>query len=109
MGFYESEKGPSASPQDNIPPTVTIKSPANGAVYPRRSNLTVAAVAADNLRLNKLEFFQNNQLFCTDKTAPYSCSLKLPNTVNTSIILSVKAYDSSGNSAVSNPVTIKTK
>jgi galactose oxidase-like protein/Big-like domain-containing protein len=57
----------------NVPPTAQMTSPANGATYPRRSNITLAATANDpDGRVTKVEFWDNGVVRARDTTAPYS-------------------------------------
>src|SRR6185369_6262226 len=82
---------------DNIAPTVSITSPANGASVARKSTVTIAATASDNVGVTRVEFLVGNTLQCTDTTAPYSCNWKVPNTPNTSYQLSARAFDAASN------------
>ena len=44
---------------DNTPPTVSIDSPANGSTVARKSNVTIAASASDNIGVARVEFLVN--------------------------------------------------
>ena len=82
---------------DNIPPTVSITNPANGASVARRSTVTITATASDNVGVTLVEFLINGALQCTDTTAPYSCNWSVPNTRNVSYQLQARAFDQAGN------------
>jgi len=82
---------------DNIPPTVSITSPANGAIVARRTTVTIAATASDNVGVTRVEFLVNGALQCTDTTAPYNCNWKVPNTRNQTYQLQARALDQAGN------------
>jgi len=57
---------------DSVAPTVSITSPANGAIVARRSTITITATASDNVGVTRVEFLVDGALQCTDTTAPYS-------------------------------------
>jgi glucose/arabinose dehydrogenase len=84
---------------DNIAPTVSITNPLNGAIVARKSTITITATASDNVGVTRVEFLVNGTLKCTDTTAPYSCSWKVPNTPNQTFQLHASAFDLAGNSA----------
>ncbi|MCU1268425.1 MAG: peptidase and in kexin sedolisin [Acidobacteria bacterium] len=83
---------------DNTAPTVAITSPANGAQVTRNTTVNIAANAADNIGVVKVEFYVNNALTCTDTTAAYTCSWLVPNT-RTTFSLKATAYDAAGKTA----------
>lgn len=82
---------------DNIAPTVSITSPANGAIVARKSNLTITATASDNVGVTRVEFFVNGALQCTDTAAPYSCVWRVPGAMNKTHQLQARAFDLAGN------------
>lgn len=84
---------------DNIPPTVSIDSPTNGAIVIRKLNTTIAASASDNVGVARVEFLVNGALQCTDVSAPYSCSWRVPNPPNRTYQIQARALDQAGNSA----------
>ena len=87
---------------DNIPPTVSITSPANGAIVARKSNVTITATANDNVGVTRVEFLVNGNLQCTDTTAPYSCVWRVPGAANKTHQLQARAFDQAGNTASAN-------
>lgn len=84
---------------DNIPPTVSIDSPTNGAIVIRKLNTTIAASASDNVGVTRVEFLVNGALQCTDASTPYSCSWRVPNPPNRTYQIQARAFDQAGNSA----------
>ena len=84
---------------DNTPPTVSIDSPANGSIVTRKSNVTIAASASDNVGVVRVEFLVNGALQCTDVSTPYSCNWRVPGRPNKLYQLQARAFDLAGNSA----------
>ncbi|MDQ3668304.1 MAG: PQQ-dependent sugar dehydrogenase [Acidobacteriota bacterium] len=89
----------SATAADTTPPTVSITNPAQGATVARKSTVTLTATAMDNVGVVRVEFYVNGSLRCTDLSAPYSCSWKVPNQPRKTHQIEAKAYDQAGNSA----------
>lgn len=87
------------STADNIPPTVSINSPANGSTVARKANVTITASASDNVGVARVEFLVNGALQCTDVSAPYSCNWRVPNPPNRTYQIQARAFDQVGNSA----------
>jgi hypothetical protein len=57
----------------DTPPTVSITSPANGAIFPAPANITVSANASDaEGPVAQVEFFQNGISIAIDDTSPFS-------------------------------------
>ena len=86
---------------DNIAPTVSITSPANGAIVARKSNVTITATASDNVGVTRVDFLVNGAVQCSDTTAPYSCTWRVPGAMNKTYQLLARAFDQAGNSATS--------
>jgi len=84
---------------DAVPPSVSITNPANGAIVARRSTVTIAASANDNVGVTRVEFRIDGTLRCTDTTAPYSCNWSVPRTFNQTYQLQARALDQAGNVA----------
>lgn len=82
---------------DNVAPTVSITSPANGAIIARKSNVTITANASDNVGVTRVEFLVNGALQCTDTTAPYSCVWHVPAAMNKTYQLQARGFDLAGN------------
>jgi hypothetical protein len=84
---------------DNVPPTVAITNPANGATVARKATITITATASDNVGVTRVDFLVNGALQCSDTTAPYSCAWKVPGAMNKTHQLLARAFDQAGNSA----------
>lgn len=97
-----------AGGNDTIAPTVSITSPANNALVPRKANVTITANASDNVGVTRVEFLVNGALQCTDTSAPYSCSWRTPASPNKTFTLQARAFDQAGNSATA-AVTVRTQ
>jgi RHS repeat-associated protein len=66
----------------NLPPTVTLKSPANNAVLAQTASITVLAGAAapeDNDTVARVDFYANGTLIGSDATKAYSIVWANPN------------------------------
>jgi glucose/arabinose dehydrogenase len=86
-----------AATGDNIPPTVSITNPANGAIVARKANLIISATASDNVGVTRVDFLVNGALQCSDTTAPYSCTWRVPGAMNKTYQLQARAFDQAGN------------
>lgn len=93
---------------DVVNPTVNITSPLDGSLVSKNTNITITASASDLSGVQKVEFYVNNTLTCTDTTSSYSCVFKTINRKSVVYNLSAKAYDSAGNIA-SSSITVTTK
>lgn len=85
---------------DTTPPTVAVTAPSNGAML-KGSKVSVAAAAADNVGVAKVEFLVNGVLTATDTSAPYSFNWNLRKVSTGAHSLTAKATDAAGNSASS--------
>jgi beta-galactosidase len=89
----------------NIPPTVSITSPANNAQVTLGSAIAIAATAADaDGSVSSVAFYSGTTLLNTDNTAPYSYSFT-PSAAG-SYALSAVATDNAGASTNSAVVTV---
>jgi hypothetical protein len=84
---------------DTTPPTVAITSPINGSSVSRGTTVTISATASDNRSVQKVLFYVNNVLKCTDTTSPYSCKWPVPSQRGVQYTLKATAYDTSNNTA----------
>lgn len=93
---------------DLTAPTVALASPAAGAVFTSVQSVTIAATAADNVAVSKVEFYDGTTLLGSDSNAPYSFVWPIATANNGSHSLTAKAYDTAGNSttSASGPVTV---
>ena len=94
---------------DTQPPTTNITAPANNSRVNRATQVTIKATASDNVGVNKVEFYVNNALTCTDKTAPYTCGWSVPRKMNLKYNLQSKGYDAKGNTGVSKVMSVISK
>ena len=97
------------APADTTPPTASLTSPANGATVSRKSTVSLAATASDNVGVVRVEFLVNGSLQCTDTSSPYSCSWKVPAAKTGVYSLQAKAYDAAGNAGVSAVIAVNAK
>ena len=92
----------------NTPPTVQITSPAPGASFRARSNITIAAAAADtDGGVTQVAFYAGSTLLGTDATAPYSYTWS--SVATGSYSLTARATDTSGATTTSAAVAIKVR
>jgi hypothetical protein len=96
-------------PADTTAPITSVTSPVSGARVARSSNVTIMATASDNKGVTKVEFYVNGVLKCTDTAAPYSCAWSVAKGRNVPYALQTKAYDSAGNSAASQIVSVTSR
>ncbi len=94
-----------STPPSNLPPTVTLTAPANGASYTAPATITLAATASDpENRLARVDFYNGSTLLTSDATSPFSYSWSgVPAGTYT---LSATAYDNDGRQATSTAVTV---
>jgi phosphatidylserine/phosphatidylglycerophosphate/cardiolipin synthase-like enzyme len=102
MAYIEAE-GPvfsfttAGTAPNNLPPSISISSPAGGATFTAPANITVTTNAADSDgTVTKVELFANGNLVGTSTTAPFS--IVWSNVAAGSYSLTTKATDN-GNAA----------
>ena len=89
----------------NTQPTVSITSPANGAVLTAPASATITASASDSDgSITRVEFLSGSTSLGVDTTAPYSVTIN--NAVAGSYSLTARATDNRGGITTSAPVTI---
>ena len=89
----------------NTPPTVSITSPANGAVFAWKPTITVTATASDpDGNVTRVEFRDGTTLLNTDTTAPYAFTWR--NVPQGNHVLTARATDNAGAVTTSSPVSI---
>src|SRR5688572_13367984 len=85
-----------AKPPDTTPPTVTISSPASGAIV--SGTVTISASASDNVGVTGVQFLLDGSILgAEDVTAPYSISWNTSTALYGAHTLSVRARDAAGN------------
>lgn len=90
---------------DNVPPSVHITSPQNGAFFNPGDTVPITAEAADaDGTITKVEFFEGLNVLGEDLTAPYLYTWN--NIPEGSYVLRAKATDNSNLTRMSLPVTI---
>ena len=90
---------------DTTPPSVSLTSPAGGAIV-RGSNVTLAADASDNVGVQRVEFLVNGSLVNTDSTAPYSVSWNSTSIRDGFATVGARASDAAGNRTTSASRTV---
>ena len=115
-GFLGTWTGANSAPPDlamngvrctgpNVPPSVSLPSPAPGSSSTVGTPVQLAATASDSDgTVAKVEFYNGTTLLATDTTSPYSATFTP--TAAGSYSLTAKAYDDKGASATSAPVGI---
>ena len=99
-GIWESNLNGS-----NAAPSVSISSPANGAVFASPATITINATAADgDGTIANVEFYNGTNLLGSDNTSPYSFTWAGVGVGSYS--LTAKAFDNVGASTVSTAVAI---
>ena len=90
-------------PTVNTPPTVTLTSPAQNAVYTAPATVVLSATASDiGGSISRVEFYSGSQLLSVDSTAPYSFSwANLPAGMYR---VCARAYDNLGAAVTSQPI-----
>ncbi len=84
-----------SSPSPNVPPTVSITSPANGTAFTQPANIVINANASDpDGTIVKVDFYRDGILLGTDTTSPYSFAWS--NVTANSYRLTTKATDNKG-------------
>ena len=97
--------GITVNPAANVPPTVSITSPANGATFTEPASVTINATAADSDgTVSKVDFYQGATLLGTDTTSPYSYAWT--SVAAGSYSLTAKATDNGGAVTTSSAVNI---
>ncbi|HEU0291675.1 MAG TPA: Ig-like domain-containing protein [Anaerolineales bacterium] len=92
----------------NVPPTVTITSPANNATVSRSSGTIIRVNAGDSDgTVVKVELYVGSTLLGTDPSTPYSFFWS-PSARGT-FTLTARAYDDDGAVTTSAPVTVRVK
>ena len=82
-------------PPDTTGPTVTITAP-SGATVPKNKAFVLQATATDPSGVASVAFAVGSTVLCTDTTAPYTCSWKVPAKVNVSYAITMTGRDTHG-------------
>jgi hypothetical protein len=90
----------------NLPPVVSLTSPAANEVYLAPASITIAANATDtDGTITKIRFYEGTTLLGEDMTSPYSFTWS--NVQSGTYSITANATDNSGASTISAPVGIK--
>jgi Bacterial Ig domain/Fibronectin type III domain len=93
-------------PGDTIPPTVTLTSPLDGSTVPRKSIVTLAAEAVDNVAVVRVAFWLNGVVLCSTTTVPYTCAWEVPAPPRRQYTLQATAVAAAGNIGTSATVEV---
>jgi PKD repeat protein len=85
-------------------PTVALTAPANGAVFVAPASLTLAASAADDGLVVRVDFYRGATLLGSDSTSPYTFAWT--GVAAGRYVLTARAVDDAGGVAMSAPVTV---
>jgi hypothetical protein len=94
----------------NAPPTVSITSPADGAIFPWKPTITITATAGDpDGNVTKVEFLNGSTVVGQDTTAPYSFTWR--NVSQGGHVLTARATDNAGavTTSASVSITVRSK
>ena len=80
---------------DSSPPAVLVTAPGNGATV--SGNVTVAASAADNVGVAKMELYDNGTLIFAGNQGSLSYSWDTVAAANGAHVIAARAYDAAGN------------
>ena len=93
------------TPPANVPPTVSLTAPVNGASYVAPASITLTATAADSDgTISKVEFLQGTTVIGTVTSAPYTFAWT--NVAAGSYALTARATDNGNAVTTSSPVNI---
>ena len=96
--------GGSSPAPDTEPPTVSITNPTGGGYV--SGTVPIAAVAADNKGVTRVDFYIDGTRVSSDTSAPYSLNWNSTGHANGTAQLLARAYDSANNEGVSQTVSI---
>lgn len=90
------------------PPSVSLTSPLSGT--PQTGTITIQAAATKGTNpIARVDFLVNGTVKCSDISAPYTCSWKVPGAAGKTYQLQAKAYDTAGQAGVSSIVTVTSR
>jgi hypothetical protein len=89
---------------DTTAPSISLTSPADGAVLARKTSVYMSASASDNVGVAAVEFIVNGQLACRLTASPYACSWFSGGRPQPSYTITGTAIDAAGNRASSTHV-----
>ncbi|MEJ2697721.1 MAG: fibronectin type III domain-containing protein, partial [Candidatus Sulfobium sp.] len=87
--------------------SVSITSPTSGTTYTTAQTVTISASAAESGgTISRVEFLDNGSVVASDTTSPYSYSWAITSANNGTHNWTARAYDATGNAAVSAAVSL---
>lgn len=96
---------PPPPPPSNLPPTVAITQPSNGASFAAPANIAVSVYAIDNDgSVSRVELYSGATLRGTDTSSPYSFTWN--NVPAGTYTLTARAIDNAGAATTSSPITV---
>jgi hypothetical protein len=91
--------------EDTTPPTVIITSPIDGTIV--SDSVEITCISTDNVGIEKVELYVDSiATGIIDETEPYSLAWNTVAYEDCAHIIFVRAYDTSGNTAASEPLTL---
>ncbi len=104
MAFKSAGGAP--PPPDTIAPTVSISAPANNALLAGTAT-TISALASDNVAVLGVQFLLDGANFgAEDTTSPYSTTWNTTTASNGAHVLSARARDAAGNTALASNINV---
>ena len=104
MGNFNSMRW-TASVAGNVPPTVQLVSPGDGASFTPPATLNFTAAASDpDGTITQVAFYAGSTLLGIDTTAPYTLTWSLVPVGD--YVITVRAIDNGGASVVAAPITV---
>jgi hypothetical protein len=89
----------------NVPPTVSITSPANNSTFTEPATISISANASDSDgSITKVEFYQAGNLLGFTNSAPFNYNWS--SVAAGSYVITAKAYDNNGGVTTSAPVNV---
>jgi regulation of enolase protein 1 (concanavalin A-like superfamily)/phosphatidylserine/phosphatidylglycerophosphate/cardiolipin synthase-like enzyme len=96
---------PAGGPPPNVPPSITLTSPTNGATFTAPANITISANASDgDGAVTRVDFFNGATLVQSVTTAPYAITWS--NVPSGTYTLSARVTDNAGGVTTSSSATI---
>jgi hypothetical protein len=84
------------APNDTEQPTIASISQDNGAQVKADTQVELSATASDNIGVGNVEFLVNGTIICSS-ASPYTCNWTVPAQTNIQYVVTVRAYDLTGN------------
>ncbi|MFH1026092.1 MAG: Ig-like domain-containing protein, partial [Nitrospirota bacterium] len=100
------EAAPKNGAPDTIPPTVSLTSPPTGTTFTSAVTVTIVATASDNVKVSKVEFYDNGVYKGYDPRKPYTFNWSITSADNGAHDWTAKAYDRAGNISTSSVVVL---